>query len=385
MKNGCNTEQNIYIGLMSGTSADGIDAAAVEIVGGYEHPVCKLLAFENMPYSEEIRKSIFELFDTKSATADKISKMNFLLGKLYGEAANKLIDDHKIDRNRIAAIGSHGQTVYHEPVGDVPNTLQIGEGSVIARLTGIKCVSDFRTADIAAGGNGAPLVPFTEYALFADDKKSVILQNIGGIANSTVLKAGCSADEVFAFDNGPGNMIIDYLMGKFYGKAMDEGGKIAAEGTVDAELLEKLLEEPYYKIAPPKTTGREMFGGDYCERIIRQTAGKRPCDVIATVTALTARVIADSYRSFIEPNCKIDELIVGGGGSYNPTLMGFLRKELERYGVKVYTQEDKGQSSDAKEAVAFALLAYYTLAGLPSNLPSATGAKYPAILGKISM
>ena len=380
-----NENKNIYIGLMSGTSADGIDAAAVEISGDSVHPQCKLLAFENMPYPTEVRSKIFDLFDTKKATADKISYMNFLLGSLYGEAANSLIEQHGIDRSRIAAIGSHGQTIYHEPTADVPNTLQIGEGSVIARLTGIKCVSDFRTADIAAGGNGAPLVPFTEYALFADSEKSIILQNIGGIANSTVLKAGCKPEEVFAFDNGPGNMIIDCLMGLYFGKEMDEGGKTAALGIINEDLLNRLLEEPYYRKALPKTTGREMFGYDYSKSIYDATKHLKPEDVIATVTALTARVIANSYRDYILPQCKIDELIVGGGGSYNPTLMEFLKNEMSKYQVKVFTQEDKGQNSDAKEAVAFALLAYYTLAGLPSNLPSATGAKYPAILGKISL
>ncbi|MBQ4648669.1 MAG: anhydro-N-acetylmuramic acid kinase [Clostridia bacterium] len=376
--------KNIYIGLMSGTSADGIDAAAVEISGGV-HPKCKLLAFENTPYPAKVREMIFDLFDTKNATADKISRMNFLLGELYGNAVNSLIEKHGICREDVAVIGSHGQTVYHEPIGETPNTLQIGEGSVIARLTGIPCVSDFRTADIAAGGNGAPLVPFTEYALFGGGDKSIVLQNIGGIANSTILKAGCAPDEVFAFDNGPGNMIIDCLMGTYFGEEMDYGGKQAAAGKVNAELLEKLLSDPYYKKAPPKTTGREMFGKEYCQSIAGITKDIPKTDVITTVTALTATVIANSYRDFIEPVCKADELIVGGGGSYNPTLMGFLKAEMEKYNVKVFTQEDKGQSSDAKEAVAFALLAYYTIQGLPSNLPSATGAKYPAILGKISL
>lgn len=378
-------EKNIYIGLMSGTSADGIDAAAVEIEGGYEHPRVRLAAYESFSYPAEVREQIFALFNPENATSDVLSRMNFLLGKLYGEAANRLIDMHGIDRGRIAAIGSHGQTVYHEPDGDVPNTLQIGEGSVIARLTGLTCVSDFRTADIAAGGNGAPLVPFTEYALFAHKEKSVILQNIGGIANSTVLFAGCRAEEVFAFDNGPGNMIIDGLMDHFFGKDMDSGGAVAATGKVCHALLDSLMEEPYYKKAPPKTTGRELFGKAYLKGILDKAEGLCPEDVIATVTALTARVIGESYRDFVLPRGKVDELIVGGGGSYNPTLMGFLKKYMSAYGVEVYTQEDKGQSSDAKEAVAFALLAYYTMAGLPSNLPTATGAKYPAVLGKISL
>lgn len=377
--------KNIYIGLMSGTSADGIDAAAVEICGGYAHPQCRLLTFESTPYPSEVRQRIFELFDTEKATADKISRMNFLLGGLYADAVNALIDGHSIDRGRIAAIGSHGQTVYHAPNADVPNTLQIGEGSVIARKTGIKCVSDFRTADVAAGGNGAPLVPFTEYALFASKEKSIVLQNIGGIANSTVIAASCSPDEVFAFDNGPGNMLIDGLAEMLFGLPMDRGGTIAAHGKISKPLLDLLLTEPYYKKAPPKTTGRELFGAKYCKYIADAAVGVPPEDIMATVTALTAKVISDSYRDFILPRCKADELIVGGGGSRNETLMKHLHSELSRFDVRVFTQEAKGQNSDAKEAVAFALLAYYTLAGLPSNLPAATGAKSAAILGKISL
>ncbi len=377
-------EKNIYIGIMSGTSADGIDVAAAEIEGDTLHPSCKLLAFVNAPYSNEVRQRIFDLFDTKNASVDKLGEMNFLLGRLYGEAANRLIDSAGIDRSRIAAIGSHGQTVYHDPEGEVPCTVQIGEGSVIARLTGCICVSDFRVADIAAGGNGAPLVPFTEYALFAKDNAGMILQNIGGISNSTVLPASCKPEEVFAFDNGPGNMLIDAIADMLFGKEMDYGGELAACGKVDYSLLDRLMKEPYYKKRPPKTTGRELFGKDYAKRIV-EMAGDMDChDLIATVTMLTARVIADSYCDFVKEKAAVRELIVGGGGSYNKTLMSFLQTEMEKHGVKVYTQEQKGQNSDAKEAVAFALLAYYTLKGLPNNLQSATGAKYPAVMGKIS-
>lgn len=376
--------KNIYIGLMSGTSADGIDVAAVRIENKNNKICCELLAFENYAYPTEVRERIFGLFNTKSTTVDELSRMNFLLGKLYGEAALKLIEKHSIEKSFIAAIGSHGQTVYHEPTGETSNTLQIGEGSVISRITGVPCVSDFRTADIAAGGNGAPLVPFTEYVLFSNAEKSIVLQNIGGISNSTVLKAGCTPDEIFAFDNGPGNMLIDGLMNIYYGKDMDEGGFIASSGTVNKCLLNKLLEEPYYKVKPPKTTGRELFGKAYCEKITRLGSGLPKEDVIATVTALTAKVIANSYIDFIAPKCKADELVVGGGGSYNPVLMEHIKTEMAPYGVKVYTQEDKGENSDAKEAVAFALLAYHTIHGLYNNLPSATGAKHPAILGKIS-
>lgn len=380
-----NDDKKIYVGVMSGTSADGIDVAAIELAGEPTHPECKLLAFENFPYAEETKTEIFDLFDTAKATADKVARMNFRLGTLYGNAVNALLEKHGIEKSRVAAIGSHGQTVYHAPDSDVPCTLQIGEGSVIARLTGIPCVSDFRTADIAAGGNGAPLVPFTEYALYGGGEKSIILQNIGGISNSTVIRAGCGAHEVFAFDNGPGNMLIDGLCKLYYGCDMDTGGRIAASGKANAELLDLLLAEPYYKKAPPKTTGRELFGANYRNKIVA-AAGDIPTeDVIATVTLLTAKVIANSYADFILPHGKADELIVSGGGAYNPTLVSFIKKEMLPYGVKVLTQEDRGTSSDAKEAVAFAMLAYYTMHGMPSNLPSATGADFPAVLGKISL
>lgn len=380
-----NDNKSIYIGVMSGTSADGIDVAAVELTGEPTHPKCTLSAFESFPYTEETKVQIFDLFDTPKATADKIARMNFRLGTLYGNAVNALLEKHGIEKSRVAAIGSHGQTIYHAPDSDIPCTLQIGEGSVIARLTGIPCVSDFRTADIAAGGNGAPLVPFTEYALYGGGEKSIILQNIGGISNSTVLRAGCSADEVFAFDNGPGNMLIDGLCRRYFDCDMDLNGRIAAGGRVNNGLLDRLLSEPYYKKAPPKTTGRELFGADYCNKIAVAAGGIPPEDVIATVTLLTARVIANSYADFIMPHCEADELVVSGGGAYNQTLIAFLKSEMRRYGVEVLTQEDKGTSSDAKEAVAFALLAYYTLHGMPSNLPSATGASFPAVLGKISL
>lgn len=387
MENG-KAGRNIYIGLMSGTSADGIDAAAVEITGAPEKPLCRLLAYAETPYDDETRALIFRLFDTERTTAAFIAEMNFRLGRLYGAAAAALIAalarEKRLDKGRIAAIGSHGQTVFHAPDGDTPCTLQIGEGSVIAEMTGVTCVSDFRVADIAAGGMGAPLVPFADFLLFSRPDKSLILQNIGGIANSTVLPAGCSPDEVFAFDNGPGNMLVDALTRRFFALPFDRSGDIAASGAADEKLLDSLLQEPYYAKSPPKTTGRELFGEAYAARVAEAAAGLAPRDVIATATLLTARVIADSYRDHILPRCRADELIVSGGGSYNKALLRFLGEEMGRYGVAVSTQEDKGFRSDAKEATAFALLAYRTLQGLPNSLPGATGARHPAVLGKIS-
>ncbi len=378
-------EANIFIGIMSGTSADGIDIAAAEIDGGFEHPSCRLIAFENFPYEPSVRERIFGLFDPKECTVTELGEMNFLLGRVYGEAALRFMDKHGIDISRVVAIGSHGQTVYHSPDTDIPYTVQIGEGSVISRICAVPCVSDFRVADIAAGGNGAPLVPFTEFVLYSDKEKSVILQNIGGIANSTVLPANGTAEDVFAFDNGPGNMLIDGAMRRLFGKEMDMGGAVAAAGRIDKGLLDYLLQEPYYKKAPPKTTGRELFGDAYIENILNLYKALPAEDIVATLTMLTARVIADSYESFILPRHRCDELVIGGGGGYNPTLVAFIRGCMAKHDVSVFTQEEKGGNSDAKEALAFALLAYYTMAGKPNNLMSATGASFPAVMGKISL
>ncbi|MFC5401291.1 anhydro-N-acetylmuramic acid kinase [Cohnella soli] len=382
------------VGLMSGTSVDGIDAAVVEIAGEGDRPSVRLLAFENSAYPESVRNEIFELFDPRLATIDRVGRMNVRLGELYADAALSVIAKAGLDSKEIAVVGSHGQTIYHAPEAypengrDLRYTVQIGEGSVIAARTGIPCVSDFRAADMAAGGQGAPLVPFTEWLLYREDERTLLLQNIGGIGNMTVLPAGCLPDEVFAFDTGPGNMIIDGVVSRLYGggRKMDAGGQIARSGTVDEELLRLLQQEEYYELPLPKSTGRERFGAAYVDRLLayREQHGLRSKDVVATVTKLTAWSIGDAYRRFVQPRHAADALIVGGGGSYNPTLVAFLKQEMEPMGVQVLLQEDIGLNSDAKEAVAFALLADYALAGLPNNLPSVTGARRAAVLGKIS-
>lgn len=380
------SKKEVYIGLMSGTSVDGIDAAAVEISGGTASPKCSLLAFENAAYGDELRSRIFELFDPKTAGVDKLGEMNFVLGEAFADAALSVMKKAGLSPSEVTAIGSHGQTVFHSPASKVPYTVQLGEGSVIAQRTGVTCVSDFRTADIAVGGNGAPLVPFTEFAMFRSDKKSLLLQNIGGISNVTVLPKGCKADEVFAFDNGPGNMLIDGIVSALSAGALrfDDGGRIAESGTVNEGLLNRLLEEPYYSLLPPKTTGRELFGSEYVKRIIESSPQLSMQDLVATVTFLTAKVIADSYARFVKGKTACDEMIVSGGGSFNLTLMKFLKRLMLCEGVRVYTGDEMGINSDAKEAVAFALLAFYTMNKCPNNLPCATGAKRSAVLGKIS-
>ena len=382
------------VGMMSGTSVDGVDAALVEISGTDSEPKVKLLAFENKPYPPQVREKIFSLFTPANATVDKVGYMNFLLGEIYAKSALSVIEKAGMKPEEIDVIGSHGQTIWHAPIPESPDgipvayTVQIGEGSVIAERTGILTVSDFRVADMAAGGQGAPLVPFSEYLLYRREKETILLQNIGGIGNMTVMPAGAKPRDVFAFDTGPGNMIIDAVISAVTGgkKTYDAGGETAAKGKVCNALLDILKEEPYYRQPLPKTTGREHFGVQYTEKILGWWK-ENPIpveDLLATVTDLTAYSIADAYERYVLPKYQASEIIVGGGGSYNATLLRFMKKRFAPHGVAVRTQEDLGLSSDAKEAVAFALMADCCMRGKANTLPSVTGAEHPAVMGKIS-
>ena len=382
------------VGMMSGTSVDGVDAALVEISGTDSEPKVKLLAFENKPYPPQVREKIFSLFTPANATVDKVGYMNFLLGEIYAKSALSVIEKAGMKPEEIDVIGSHGQTIWHAPIPESPDgipvayTVQIGEGSVIAERTGILTVSDFRVADMAAGGQGAPLVPFSEYLLYRREKETILLQNIGGIGNMTVMPAGAKPRDVFAFDTGPGNMIIDAVISAVTGgeKTYDTGGETAANGKVCNALLDILKEEPYYRQPLPKTTGREHFGVQYTEKILSWWK-ENPIpveDLLATVTDLTAYSIADAYERYVLPKYRASEIIVGGGGSYNATLLRFMKERFAPHGVAVRTQEDLGLSSDAKEAVAFALMADCCMRGKANTLPSVTGAEHPAVMGKIS-
>ena len=382
------------VGMMSGTSVDGVDAALVEISGTDSEPKVKLLAFENKPYPPQVREKIFSLFTPANATVDKVGYMNFLLGEIYAKSALSVIEKAGMKPEEIDVIGSHGQTIWHAPIPESPDgipvayTVQIGEGSVIAERTGILTVSDFRVADMAAGGQGAPLVPFSEYLLYRREKETILLQNIGGIGNMTVMPAGAKPRDVFAFDTGPGNMIIDAVISAVTGgeKTYDAGGETAAKGRVCNVLLDILKEEPYYRQPLPKTTGREHFGVQYTEKILSWWK-ENPIpveDLLATVTDLTAYSIADAYERYVLPKYRASEIIVGGGGSYNATLLRFMKERFAPHGVAVRTQEDLGLSSDAKEAVAFALMADCCMRGKANTLPSVTGAEHPAVMGKIS-
>jgi len=379
---------------MSGTSADGIDAALVEISGRDEDLKVNLVAFENTSYPDKIRLRIFELFAPQTSTVEKIGYMNFLLGEIYAKAALSVIKKAGLAARDVDIIGSHGQTIFHAPQTvtqygyNISYTVQIGEGAVIALRTGIVCVSDFRVADMAAGGQGAPLVPYTEFLLYGSADKNILLQNIGGIGNITVIPNGCTASQIIAFDTGPGNMVIDGIVEAITGgeKRMDTGGCIAGSGSVNQELLDMLKGDRYFTVPPPKTTGREYFGKEYVNRILRymKENGITNKDGIATVTYLTAWSIADAYRRFIKESCSADRLIVGGGGSHNPVLIDFIRQEMSMHGVETFIQEDIGFNSDAKEAVAFAILADRAIFGVPNNLPSVTGARSSVMMGKIS-
>jgi len=389
------SQSRYVVGLMSGTSVDGIDAAVIQISGRPdESPQVKLIAFENMAYPAAVRDDIFTLFDPIQATIDRVGKMNVLLGELFAEAALTVIARAGLTPSEVAVIGSHGQTIYHAPDMermhgyDVHFTVQIGEGSVIAARTGIPCVSDFRPADMAVGGQGAPLVPFTEYLLYLETHRTMLLQNIGGIGNITIIPANCSPEQVYAFDTGPGNMLIDGVVQRLYpGQlTMDTGGAIARTGSIDEGFLHMMQQEAYYTLPLPKSTGRERFGSSYIDRLLRYAEEHDiPSEnIVATVTKLTAWSIGDAYQRYIRDSYPADAMLVGGGGSYNPVLMAFIREEMEPMGVQVLTQEQVGLSSDAKEAIAFALLADYTLARQPNNLPVVTGAKRAVVMGKIS-
>jgi anhydro-N-acetylmuramic acid kinase len=309
---------------------------------------------------------------------------------VFAEAIIKLCRKSRIGLNTIDLIGSHGQTIYHNPEGRrfgkriLRSTLQIGEPSVIAQRTGITTVADFRPRDMAAGGQGAPLVPFADYVLFRDKKRNRAIQNIGGIANVTYLPAGCQLHDIIAFDTGPGNMIIDHIVSLMSNgrKKFDRDGKIAARGTVNGRLLNNMLRHPFFSCHPPKSTGRELFGKEYCDTLYYHATRKKisPEDIAATVTAFTAVSIARSYRQFL-PKMP-DEIILCGGGAKNNTLIKMLRQETDK--VKILISDELGISCDAKEAISFAILAYATIKGIANNVPSATGAEQSLILGKIT-
>ena len=381
--------RRLALGLMSGTSMDGVDAALVELRGPAQQPRLRLLAFVSNPYPQAVRERLLHVATGEPTTAGAISQLNFLLGELFAEAALRACRRAGISPGRLAVIGSHGQTIYHqgartlEAGRPVSSTLQIAEPAVIAEKTGVPVVADFRTADLAAGGQGAPLVPMVDYLLLRDDREGRVALNIGGIANITVIPADARPEEVFGFDTGPGNMVIDALVRHFTRgkKAYDAGGGLAARGRVIEPLLAELLRLPFFRQRPPKSAGREQFGAEYVRRHFLRRRGAPPQDLLRTATELTARTIADALERFVFPRVKVHRLIVSGGGAHNRLLVSRLGELLPNLSVDL--SDKYGLPVDAKEAIAFAVLADRTLHGLPGNLPSVTGARRPVVLGKL--
>lgn len=365
------------IALMSGTSCDSIDAGLCEV---YPDMTVKLIQGINYKYPEHIRAKIFQLFRGEASVKD-ICQMNFAIGKCFAEACKALISEF----GKPDFISSHGQTIYHYPFDkkidgiNLKSTLQIGESSVIAQETNCLTISNFREADMAQGGQGAPLVCFADEKWFKNKGKNFAIQNIGGISNVTVVSKDF---DTFGFDTGLGNIMIDYCVNKYFSLPYDKDGEIAKEGTISDSWLACLLQDEYYFMDPPKSTGREYFSPKYIENTLK-FAPQNPKDIIATVTALTAKTIADSYERFIYPNVGIHEAVICGGGAYNKTLMKYLRTYLPSY-IDLKTCEDYGISNNFKEVMAFALLGYCTYYGIPNNLPCCTGAKKRVVMGKLT-
>ena len=379
----------LAIGLMSGTSLDGVDAALVEII----NEKFKLIKFITLPYEEEFKKKIMRNLSDDTAKLSEISSLNFELSYKFVESIDKLLEGTPYKYSDIDFVSSHGQTIWHDPKGDkypkdrdfltkqVPSTLQIGCASYINYKTKIKVVSNFRLKDICAGGEGAPLVPFSEFYLYKSDEKNIVFQNIGGISNLTYIKKNGKIDDVISFDNGVGNIMIDYFVNKYYSLPYDKGGKIALSGKVIKPILDYLLEDEYIYLDYPKSTGREKFSSEFMEDLASKLEFDKynKEDIICTISEFTAYGISYSYNNIIK---NIDLAIISGGGSHNEYIMKRVR---EMTGIEVVTGDEAGVNSDAKEAVAFVVLGYMTLQGKSSNVPSATGAKENVVLGDITV
>jgi len=385
----------IVAGVMSGTSADGIDVALVRVQGRGFRSRLELLAHYQFPYPPEVRRAVLATMNAGSASVADLSRLNFLLGELYADAVRAA---QRRARLECELIGCHGQTLYHQGATmpflrrRIACTWQTGEAAVLAAKVGVPVVSDFRPSDMAAGGKGAPLVPFLDYILYRHRRYGRIVQNLGGIANLTAIPPRARPEQVVAFDTGPGNMVIDAVAAQLFDKPYDRNGRLAARGEPIERVLRELLRNPFFRQRPPKTAGREQFGREFVREFLRLCRRADENDIVATATALTARSIALAVQKFVLPlaesgdakPARFREFVVSGGGTKNATLMRMIREELSPLKMRVRSTDDFGLPSEAKEAAAFALLAFQTWRRLPSNVPSATGAGRPAILGKIS-
>ena len=397
-------------GVMSGTSADGIDVAVLRIVRetlaspgnpprrtvrmGHPYlarPKVTLLAHEAFPFPSALRRAVLAAMDAKATSTAELARLNWRLGLAYAEAVKETARRREV---RLELVGCHGQTLYHQPRAEVyagrnfACTWQAGEAQAIAAALQVPVISNFRPMDMLSGGQGAPLVPLLDYVLFSDAKRGRVLQNIGGIANLTAIPAGAGPDKLIAFDTGPGNMVIDWLAQKLFGKPFDRNGALAAKGSVLAPVLSAALRHPYFRLKPPRTAGREQFGRAYAAEFLAacRKHSSNPEDALATATALTAETIARSYAQFVRPKMKGRDVdfIVSGGGARNKTLVAMLAARLEPMGCTLAASEKFGMPAEAKEAAAFALLAWHTWHRLPGNVPAATGAKRAVVLGQVT-
>ena len=407
----------IVAGVMSGTSADGVDVAVCQITAGanVSSPRLKLLGHASFPYARAVRAAVLGAMNAEAISTAELARLNWRLGAVYADCVEKACaavrvratskpssegpdPEHTTSRRSLGLVGCHGQTIYHQGVAakylgaHVRATWQIGEASVIAERLRVPVVSDFRPADLAAGGQGAPLVPMLDFCMFRSAKVSRVLQNLGGIGNLTALPAGCDAAGVMAFDTGPANMVIDLCMERLFGKKFDRGGAVGRRGEALRPVVQEVLREPYFSAPPPKSCGREEFGAGFVDRFVARCRkrGASDADVVATATELTAESVLLGYRNFVwahvgqaAPLASV-QYIVAGGGAKNATLMGMLREGFGGLGVKVKLMEDLGVPAQAKEGVAFALLAWLTWHRLPGNLVAATGAGRAVVLGKVT-
>lgn len=377
---------------MSGTSLDGVDAALARLTGSGKEQRIELLDFVSVPYQESLRQMLLKNSQPDSSSVLEIAQLNVRLAHVYADVVETLLEHAQLKDIELDAVGCHGQTIYHVPDAELcagqltRSTLQIGDPSTLANLLSTTVVGDFRMADMALGGQGAPLVPYFDYVFFSDAQESRILLNIGGIANLSVLPAGDVSDKIRAFDTGPGNMIIDALVGRFWDLPYDEGGAIALAGETNNRLLQMLLDDVYYQRVPPKSTGREFYNGAYVDKLVAMAETcqvSRQEDIVATASALTVETIAQAFFNFVESDTVVHRVIVSGGGVHNAFIMQGLQEQLKP--LNVASMHDFGLNPDAKEALCFAVLAHETLNGIASNVPSATGAARPAILGKICL